>query len=660
MIGIMNKTKMLKKITYLNVLMGISISLMGQKQSPVLMTINDQKITLEEFEAIFRKNNPKDRKITQKDLDDYIDLFINYKLKVRQAFDLKMDTSAAFQNEFAGYKKQLSAPYLKDKELEEKMLREAYERSKTDLHVAHILLRFPSDCQLPEDTLALYNKALQIRNSIKKKRTFEQVAKEFSDDESTKNNGGDLGWFTALMFAYNFECAAYNLPVGKISMPVRTNFGYHIIKVINSRAAVGEVKVAHIYAQAPQNDTMLVRKGKLKIDSAFARLQSGENWAEVVKKYSDDRQSSATGGELPPFGIQRMVKEFEENSFALKSPGDYSKPFQTRYGWHIVKLIERKGIKPFEEIKDDLRKQLQRNPRFKIINEQFAEKIKTNAGYSENIMLFKTLKSLQEEKGIPIEKLDSLDKSWSIFNLSDGYQASWGVFIQENRGRLSRSGYVSYCNLVEKFIKPFIQQEVLEYGEENLDKKYEDFRLLINEYKEGILLFDLMDKKVWSKALNDTLGLKEFFNKNKEKFQWGERIEVWRFTTADESIARQSREEAMVLLNHNSNPDNFVEKYNREKTTLIYQTELFEKEDNQMVDSLGWNPQVGPIFRSRDNYNFFVIRKKVPPRPKDFKEAKGQVISEYQQELEKAWVEELRRQYNWKVNKDVLYTLIGK
>lgn len=650
-----------KNLVFGTFLFSLVPAIQGQQPGPpVLMTINDQKITLDEFEAIFRKNSPKDRKITQKDLDEYIDLFVNYKLKVRQALDLKLDTANSFKTEFAGYKKQLAAPYMKDKAAEEKLLREAYERSKTDLHAAHILLKFTSDCQLPEDTLALYNKALEIRNKIKKKYTFEKAALEHSQDENTKNKGGDLGWFSSLMWAYPFETAAYNTPVGKISMPVRTNFGYHIIKVLGSRPAVGEVKVAHIFVQAPQNDTSLVRKGKEKIDSAYARLKRGENFADVVKMFTDDRQSLNNGGELPPFGIQKMVQEFEDQAFSLKNPGDYSAPFQTRYGWHIVKLIERKGIQPFEAIKDNLLKQLQRNPRYKLINDWFAEKIRQNAGYKENSEFLQSLRRLQGEKGIRVSQLDSVESGAVLFSFSDGYKVTFGDFMNQYRGRFPRAGEISYCQLLEKNIRPFMQQKVLDYGEENLDKKYEEFRLLLNEYKEGILLFDLMEKRVWNKALNDTSGLRDYYNKNRNKYQWGERVEAIRFITADEDIARKSQAEAMAVATGKANAENFVDKYNKEKTMLTYTTELFEKGDNAMVDSLGWKPTVGPIFRNRDNYNYFVIRQTFPPRPKEFKEAKGQVISDYQQELEKQWVEELRRQYNWKVNKEVLYSLIGK
>ncbi|MCS6982149.1 MAG: peptidylprolyl isomerase [Flavobacteriales bacterium] len=635
----------------------------AQAQSPVLLTINDQKITLSEFEAIFRKNSPKDKKITKQDLDEYIDLFVNYKLKVRQALDLKMDTAASFRNEFAGYKKQLAAPYMKDKNAEERMLREAYERNKYDLRVAHLLLKFPSDCQLPEDTLALYNKALEIRRKIlknPKKYPFEKAVQEHSQDENTKNKGGDLGWFTALLWAYSFESAAYSTPVGQISMPVRTNFGYHLIKVLDKRPGVGEVKVAHIFVQAPQNDTALVRKGKLRIDSAYAMLQSGAEWADVVKRYSDDRQSVNNGGELPPFGIQKMVQEFEDQAFGLKNIGDVSAPFQTRYGWHIVKLLDRRTLPPFDVVRDAMMKQIQRNPRYKLITENQVEAIKKSAGYKENSAFFNHLRTLATEKGIPLEKLDSLDASTPLFTMSDGFKVTFGDFLKSYRSRLARSGFITYCQLVEKNIKPFLMQKVQEYGEENLDKKNEEFRMLLNEYREGILLFELMDKKVWSKALNDSIGLKQYYQQHKDKYQWGERVEVLRFITADEEVARKSHDEAGAILKGSLTAENFIEKFNREKTMLTFTTELLEKGDNPTVDSLGWTPQVGPIFRNRDNYNYFVIVRTLPPRPKDFKEAKGQVISDYQQELERRWIAELRSQYDWKVNKDVLYSLIGK
>jgi peptidyl-prolyl cis-trans isomerase SurA len=330
------------------------------KNDEVLMTIAGKPVYVSEFMNIYQKNNVKGESIDKKSLDEYLDLFINFKLKVRQAEELGLDTVTSFRTELNGYREQLAKPYFTDEATIDRLVREAYERESTDLRASHIFFRLKPD-PTPEDTLAALNKAIAVREKLLKGDSFENLALEFSEDPSAKDreanqqhpflkgNRGDLGFFTVFDMVYPFENGAYNTEVDKVSLPVHTEYGYHLIKVTSRHPALGKVTVAHIFLSIPKNatseDSSRVQK---RIDSVYNRLSGGSTFEDLVKAYSDDKGSAAKGGVLPAFGVNRMVPEFIEAIYSLKNPGDYTKPILTPYGWHIVKLIEKKGIKPFD------------------------------------------------------------------------------------------------------------------------------------------------------------------------------------------------------------------------------------------------------------------------------------------------------------------------
>ena len=325
----------MKQLQILLVFFLAALSVTAQKDK-VILTIAGEPVYKSEFEYIFKKNND-DTLITREDLDEYMELFINYKLKVREAEDLGMDTTKAFRRELNSYRNQLAAPYLTDKEVTEELIKEAYERMKEEVRASHILIRVDEDAD-PEDTLAAYQEIMNIRNQIENGSDFEKTARLLSNDPSVKTNSGDLGYFTVFQMVYPFETVAYNTPVGELSMPVRSRFGYHLIKITDRRPARGQVQVAHIIIVS--NDKMKPEQqenAKKKIDEIYNNILEGADFGEMARKYSDDKTSASKGGVLPPFGPGKMIVEFENEVYKLKTPGDISEPFKTQYGWHMIK-----------------------------------------------------------------------------------------------------------------------------------------------------------------------------------------------------------------------------------------------------------------------------------------------------------------------------------
>ena len=376
----------MNKNLFLSALLFLSMSVAGiaqDKSDPVILNIAGENIPKSEFERVFKKNNTKETTFDKKAVNEYLQLYINYKLKVREALELGMDTAKSFVDELGDYRKQLAQPYLVDKDVSENLLKEAYARMKTDLRASHILIKCDQNA-LPKDTIEAYNKAMKVRGELLKGADFTASAKKYSDDPSAKDNGGDLGYFSAMQMVYPFESAAYNTKNGEISAPVRTRFGYHIIKVTDSRPAQGEVKVAHIMvkvaANAKEDDST---KAVQKINEIYTKLKAGEKFEDLARQFSDDQSSAKNGGLLPMFGTGRMVPEFEKAAFALKTAGDYSEPVRTSYGWHIIKLIEKKSLGTYEELQADLKQKVQKDSRSELSKSSMISRIKAKYGFME-------------------------------------------------------------------------------------------------------------------------------------------------------------------------------------------------------------------------------------------------------------------------------------
>ena len=481
----------------------VAMNVFSQNEK-TLVTINKEKTTIADFKRIYEKNLDAIDSEEAKDITNNLTLYINYKLKVEEAYTLRFDTLPSYKKEIASYKDQLAAPYLQDTTFITELVKEVYFRTKNEVKAKHILIRTLKDAT-PQDTLISFNKITTIRNRIINGADFEKVALETSEDTSAQGNAekgvegnkGNLGYFSAFNMVAPFEDAAYKTKVGEVSMPFRSKFGYHILKVDNFRAAKGEIEVAHILIS---NST---KSSKAKINEVYKRLENKETFAKLANAYSDDSGSKAKGGKLNKFGTGRMVKPFEITAFSLENEGDFSKPFKTRFGWHIVKLLKKHPIRSFAEMKQELTAKIKRSSRMQMSENAVINKLKKQYSITED----EESKNILNRKDIRTISKDSLQNNILSINDSNIKQET---FVEYLKNRRNKPTYVLF--------EMFKNQEILAYYKKNLVNTEPEYANVLKEYEDGLLLFELMQQKIWNKSSKDTLGLKTYFSNNKEKY----------------------------------------------------------------------------------------------------------------------------------------------
>ena len=661
---------MKKIIVCLSFLLGTSIVFAQVNQSPTLLEIGEKKVSLEEFEAIFNKNasnNPT--KPTKQEVNEYLDLFIKFKLKVIEAENLGMDTLSGFTQELSGYRKQLAQPYLSDKDVTEKLIEEAYYRTSTDISAAHILVRLTADAE-PKDTLIAYNKIMKIRKRILAGEDFEKVAMETSEDPSAKANKGNLGYFSAFQMVYPFENAAYTTEVGQVSMPVRTVFGYHLVKTIDKRPARGTIKVAHIMIKANRNgDKTEFEQKKQKINEIHEKLmaQSG-SFTEFAKQYSEDLESAKRGGELPAFGTGKMVEEFEDAAFSLQNDGDISKPILTDYGWHIIQRLELKTVETYEDLYPSLKAKVARDARSNKSKEVVINLIKKNNKFKENIKYrneFYTAIDAEKFKKAEwkADDVKKLNKVMFGFYAPDGDKFEYTQTDFANRiaqHALKEKQAIDIKNFINNLYTKVVEESALNFKDKRLPIISKEFRLLMQEYREGILLFNLTDEMVWSKAIKDSAGLYDFYEKNKNNYMWEERVDAVIYKCSNDKIAKSV--EKLVKAKAKKGYDNaeILKRINKNsQLDLTIEEGKFTKKDNETVAKATW--EKGEISKINNEKEIVLVEIKevLAPQPKALEEVKGMVTSEYQNFLEKKWLEELTKKYVVKINQEVLNGLIS-
>ncbi len=638
----------------------MAVSAVKVVNDPVLLNIAGEDIVKSEFERVFRKNN-RDSVFTESAVREYLDLYINYKLKVKEAENLKMDTSSTFQSELAGYRKQLAQPYLTDKDVSENLIREAYERLKKDVRASHILLKVSQDA-LPKDTVAVYNRIMKIREQILKGADFGKTARDSSEDPSAKDNSGDLGYFTGMQMVYPFETVAFNSKPGTISMPVRTRFGYHIIKVADSRPAQGEIHTAHIMVRTPKepNDSATTAAEK-RIKEVENALKNGMAWDSAVTVYSEDKGSAKKGGELPWFGTGRMVPEFEKAAFALKNDGDISGIVKTSYGYHIIRLLEKRGIPPFEEKKAELKQLIARDSRNETSRLSMISKIKKQFKYKEVPKIkdefIATLDTSLSEGEWDLNKAEKFNKT--IFTLTDSTgtvtpftQQDFAKYLSTHQTKRSGSNAQA---IAYSMFDQWIGEACLGYLEERLDKIYPDFRNLMREYRDGILLFDLTDQMVWSKAVKDTAGIEIFYNENKNNYLWGERCNATIYTCLNSKVAADFRKQ---MLKGKKSATDIINDLNKKTPNAISIREgKYTHGENEIIEAAGWKKGLSADINKNNQLLIVEIKEILPVMPKSLEEAKGVITADYQTYLEKEWIKSLRGKYQVQVFEPVLQTL---
>lgn len=477
----------------------------AQNKDKTLVTINDNEITVGEFQRVYEKNLDAIDDEDAKDVEKNLELFINYKLKVKEAYASKLDTLPSYQKEIETYRNQLIAPYLQDTVYINNLVKDAYYRTKYEVKAKHILIRTPR-VPSPKDTLEAYNKIIEIRNRIVNGEDFEKVAEEVSedpsarDDEKTgrKGNQGNLGYFSAFKMVYPFEDAAYQTKVGEVSKPFRTRFGYHILKVDDVRPSRGEVEVAHILIS---NDTKDAEK---LINEIYDRLEKDEQFKLLARKYSDDTGSKSKGGKLRRFGSGVMVKPFEDAAFSLDKEDEYTKPFKTQFGWHIIQLIAKHPVPSFEELERELNNRVKSGDRAQLSQKAVINKLKEKYTVDE----VASAKSIFKEENIRNKEETDLQSVILKINDKSITQQEFVTYIKNRRDKS-----------VEDLFEDFKDEQILQYYKDNLEKTEPNFAYTLQEYRDGLLLFELMQQKIWEKSSKDTLGLQNFFDENKAKYK---------------------------------------------------------------------------------------------------------------------------------------------
>lgn len=629
-------------------------SLVFAQNKEVLFKIDGSPYYTDEFVRVYKKNLDLVKDDSQKDLDNYFDLFLGYKLKVEKANQLGLQNDSKYQNELKSYRTQLAKSYLNDSQVTNALVEEAYERLQQEVRASHILI-LVEEGALPKDTLNAFNKIKDIQKRLEAGESFAVLAAKYSEDPSAKENKGDLGYFSAFRMVYPFENAAYQTAVGSVSKPFRTRFGYHLLQVNDKRFNRGEVSVAHIMISKPATpDAELHAKAQQTINDIYKKLQQGESFESLAEQFSDDKSTASKGGVLQRFGSgQLTAQEFEDVAFSLKEKGELSQPFQTQFGWHIVKLIEKFPLQSLAELKEDIENRIKRDDRSLLITNSLAKKLKAKYSIKTDAKLLARIKKTVTN--------EIYEQQWTVPANKD-FQAP--IVTVENKRKFSGMDFLEYVNtqqktnlktrpvqnLTNELFDKWLDEQIITFHNDNLENEFPEFKFVMQEYRDGLLLFDLMEKEIWNKAKNDTIGLEKFRLENIANYQWKKRFDVDLFSSTDEKVIKK----AQTYLKKGKSITYIKEQLNvKDKINIIVKSGLFEHDFDVLPDFAISQTGITPIIAKGDYYFVANVKEIRPVEPKLLNETKGKLVSDYQQYLEQNWVDELRKEFKIEIDKAV-------
>lgn len=639
---------------FLGLLLTVTYTGLAQSNTKeVLFTINEKPYFTDEFSRVYKKNLDLVKDESQKDLNQYLDLFIGYKLKVSKAYKLGLQDSPQYQNELKSYRTQLSKNYFNDTKITQELVEEGYNRLQKEIRASHILILADENAS-PEDTLKAYKKIQDISKKALAGEDFSSLASQYSEDPSAKDNKGDLGFFTAFRMVYAFENAAYNTQKGSVSKIIRTRFGYHILKVNDVRDNRGEVTVAHIMILNPKPEDADQDKAKNTIDDIYSKIQQGEKFEDLAKQFSEDKSSSSKGGVLNKFASGQLSSEaFENAAFSLTKPDEISKPISSQFGWHIIKLIQKHPIKTIDEMKNELETKIGKDDRSKKIVASLNEKLRKKYTSKKDTKQFALLSKLVTN--------DFYESKWTLpENLKD-YTAPFltiatkkidGKTFLEFIDKQQKSGLTTkpISKLVDALYDKFLDDQLKAYYDDNLETEFVEFANVMEEYRDGLLLFDLMEKEIWEKAKTDTVGLQKFYNDHKMEHLWKNRVEA----TILSSTKMDMIKKALALLKKKTEPQKIKEKLNVDTIiNVMANTGVFEEGSDALPKATKYEVGISDIFKEGEYYFVLKVDKLLPAGVKTLEECKGKIINDYQQYLEKGWVDDLKQEFTVKINKDV-------
>ncbi|MGL5895167.1 MAG: peptidylprolyl isomerase [Bacteroidales bacterium] len=622
--------------------------MVAKSVDPVVLKINGKSVHKSEFEYIYNKNN-SNYAIEKKSLEDYLELFENYKLKVVEAESLGLDTTKAFKDELRGYRTQLAQPYLVDRSVDEQLIKEAYERLTESVSVRHILVKLSPE-STDKERKAAYSKISSLRDEVIKGADFSEVAKKSSDCPSS-SKGGDLGFISGFMTVYPFESAAYNTPVGEISSIVETKFGYHIIQVNDRRADVGELLVAHIMKEVPRKATPeQIEASKRVVEDCLERVSKGEDFASLAKEFSDDKYSASKGGELSWFGVNRLPKPFEEAAYALEV-GGLSSVVRTDYGWHLIKLIDKRSVSSFEDKRAEIIRKLANDERASKGKMALIDRLRKEYNvtkYQQSLDEVLNAASQMSDSSL-IAAAPSMTKPLITIKESSYTQGDYINYI------VSKGNNTNIKEQLKSKIGEYENDMIIKYEDQHLESKYSEFNNLMQEYRDGILLFEVSNAQVWDKASKDTAGLNRFFQENRAKYTFDTpRFKGYILQCKDQETAQRVRT-IIASTPIDSLNSRIKSEINNESVVARVTKGLYSKGDNKIVDALHFN--VSKLDASGELTDISLLGKELVDAPEEYTDVKGLVTADYQNWLEKQWVESLRNKYKVKVNKKVVKSI---
>lgn len=629
-----------------------------------LFTVGNENVSADEFVKVYLKSSPaKDADFSEKSLQDYLALYVNFRLKVKEARELVMDTLSNVLTELNTYRAQLAKNYMTDTVKRNQLIDEAYDRMQKEVHVEHILIRVDPNAT-PEVVAAAEKRIMKIKKMIEGGKDFNQIAKDSSQDKSAVENGGDLGYFTAMQMIYKFETAAYKTPVGKMTV-VKTKYGFHLIKVLDVRQAHGTMQVAHIFVKTGKNATENdLKRAKIKIDSIYELLQKGANFEDLAKNLSEDKSSSNDGGKLPVFWTGKLVLEFESAAYALKNIGDISKPVQSRFGWDIIKLLQRNPLPTEKEQRDQIKKNIDKDSRSEEIHIAFIDSLKSRYYFSEakgsKDKLFTKIDTSFLKGNWKASMAAGFDKP--LFTLTDKIytpevkvftQTDFANYIEATERKIMGQGNKEM--MYDKIYSQFVESSLTNFFDARLEKMYPKFAELMKEYMDGILLFNLTNEKVWLKAVSDTAGLRNYYSLHGSEYLGGQRANVEEIKILNSTIMLSYAK----YLSKGKSFDWIAAKLNKKTPNAISKKSyIVEQGKNSEVEKFGWELNKEYVVTSDTGIRLITIKEFLPALPKPLVEVQGYIVADYQDELEKQWISSLKKKYPVKVNDDILKKLV--
>ena len=626
---------------------------------PVLMKINNKEVRLSEFEYLYKKN--LEQQVNKESIDEYVNRFVDYKLKVAEAERLGIDTLPRIKNEIDGYKRDMLAPFLTDTELQEQLIQEAYQRMTKDVNVSHIML--PRGRTKAEEKKQIA-KMDSIRNCILNGEDFSELVMKYSIDRSKENNKGEYGFISSGVFPYDFEKVVYETPLGELSKPFLTDYGVHMIRVNGYRPNDGQVEVAHILRLFPRSSGVTDEEKqavKAKIDSIYNCILNGEDFGELAKSYSQDIKTAREGGKLPPFGRNYMVKAFEEVAYSLPD-GKISEPVETPYGYHIIKKIAHKPLGTLEDFRETIEKKINSDQRSMLPIQSKCNQIMKEQNYkkADGIKEY-LLKAMKDHGGFDSTFVtDVLAKSnHTLFTYGKGIKAPMSLLAKTINPKTKVASDEIAAAVLEASVDHVAQQEIVKYYSDNIVELNPDYRNLLNEYRDGTLLFEVMSKEVWSKAKNDNEALLKRFDANRSKYQWDEpHFKGVMICAKNDSIMREAM--AMYQTIKAEPEDTITTALNKKFGRNIKMVRMVSKRgDNDMVDYIAFNGK--HVESSYQGYPVFrTLFGKMLTQPEELNDVKGLVASDYQDVLEEEWIAGLHKRYKVSIDKKVLNQLKKK